>query len=1118
MSVDYGVNLKAAPHPASNDRLVKALRNEGLESPLSYEQQRLWLMSQLNPSSTIHNIPFGMRLTGRLNKSVLIRSLNEIVGRHEVLRSCFPEVGGHAVQKTIPSKTLSVREFDLRSLSRSDQEAKIIKLAATEAGEIFDLSRGPLFRITLIKLAESEHVLLGSMHHIVSDGWSIAVMVREFAHLYGVYVHGMPASLPPLQLQYVDFAIWQQRWLQGEVFEQQRQYWRQKLEGISQLNLSTDRPRSAAQNSLAGTARLRISRELLKELDGISRREGTTLFVTLLAALQILLSRYTGQNDIAVGTAIANRNRLEIEQLIGFFANTLVLRTKLNQQATFRALLPDVHQTVVDAHRHQSFPFDQLVQELRPERTGGLTPLIQVMFVMQNTPSRSFTLPGLKVEEMKIESKETEFDWMLLFEQNETDPTFTLIYKAELWERNTIERVLLHWQCLLAHLPGSRECAVGQLNMLEDSERYQLLTGWNATKTLLPQQCMHELFEEQARRTPDRVAIACEDRQLTYHELNRRSNQLARYLRRLEVTPDTRVAICTERTLEMVVGLLGILKAGGAYVPLDSRYPAERLRFMLEDSAPEIVLTQKNMKEQFRNISEMLRIVDLTDENHIWNEGPECDPGTADIGLSHRNLAYVIYTSGSTGQPKGVMLEHGNAANFVAWARTSFHADALERTLFSTALNFDLAVFECFVPITVGGSVRIVRDVLDAGLPPVDITLINTVPAAMNALIEAQGIPSMVRAINLAGEPLPPALVEAIFNGSCVDTVCNLYGPSETTTYSIWTAISRGEKFARNIGRPIANTSVYILDGQMEPVPVGVVGEMYIGGAGVARGYWSRAELTGERFVPDMYGSEPGARMYRTGDLGRWQENGSIEFIGRNDFQVKIRGFRIELGEIETRLMEHPGVREAVVVALEEVPGDKCLVAYYSGVEEEIAPEAEQLRMHLSARLPEYMVPAAYVCVESFPRTPNGKLDRKALVVPVAGGHTVHGYEAPLGEKEEELAGIWAEVLKLEQVGRWDNFFLLGGHSLLAVRLATRVQQSLGIEISMRDVFEHPVLADFSLFVHQKAPVRFPSIKRIKHDKQRPDFIIAKNESGRRIASFDDGFTWRDLQTGKVIE
>ncbi|HET8889838.1 MAG TPA: amino acid adenylation domain-containing protein, partial [Candidatus Angelobacter sp.] len=904
-------------------------------------------------------------------------------------------------------------------------------------------------------------------HHIVSDGWSESVFNHELMVLYEALREGRENPLRPLRVQYADFALWQRRWLEGGALDRGLSYWKEQLAGIpARLELPADRPRPALQTFGGDVCRMTLSAVPVAGLKRLSQDHQSTLYMTLLAVFGMLLSRYSGQDDIVVGSPIANRQDEQLEALIGFFVNSLVMRVRPRGEMSFGELLGQVRQTALAAYEHQDVPFERLVEELSPERSLNTTPLFQVMFALQNAPMGQQRLKQLEVTPVGGGELRVRFDLEVHALESGGEITLYWQYNRDLFDRWRMEQMARHYVQMLEAVVRDPGCAAGRVEMLSAMERHQLLYEWNDTGTAFPRdKCVHELFEEQVEKTPKATAVVFEEEEFSYAELNARANRLAHYLRELGVKPDERVAICAERGLEMVVALLAVLKAGGAYVPLDPAYPVERLRFMIEDSAPAALLTQGHLEKLFTGIDSNLPVLDLTAATPAWQDHPETNPSADAIGLRPEHLAYVIYTSGSTGIPKGVVIEHLNAVNFISWGRSSFTSSALARTLFSTSLNFDLAVFECFVPLACGAMVRIVPNALELARIQVDATLINTVPSAMSSLVEAGRIPQTVHTINLAGEPLKRALVENIFATTQVSVVCNLYGPSETTTYSTWVAMQRNDGFVSHIGRPIANTRIYILDAHGEPVPVGVTGELFIGGAGVARGYLNRPELTAEKFLQDPFTDDPNGRMYRTGDLARWLGDGNIEFLGRNDFQVKIRGFRIELGEIEARLVEQPAVREAVVLAREDTPGDKRLVAYYTTAlndgPDANAPGAEQLRTYLSASLPGYMVPAAYIRLESLPLTPNGKLDRKALPAPEMDFHSAQGFEPPQGDVEIMLAAIWTETLRLDHVSRHDDFFRLGGHSLLTLRVA-RLLQERGFIITLADVFANPTIASLA--------------------------------------------------------
>ncbi|HYH78482.1 MAG TPA: amino acid adenylation domain-containing protein, partial [Longimicrobium sp.] len=1050
---------------------------------LSFAQQRLWFLDQLGGLGTTYHIPTRLRLHGALDRDALRRALDGIVARHETLRTVFHLADGEPEQRITSAEKsgFELVEHDLAGHAEADAELR--RLMTDEATAPFDLARGPLIRGRLIALSDDDHVLLVTLHHIVSDGWSMGVLVHELSALYGAFSRGEASPLPALPVQYADYAAWQRRWVTGDVLRQQSDYWTATLaDAPALLELPADRARPALQSFDGALANVVLDEALTAALKALSRRHGTTLFMTLLAGWAAVLGRLSGQTDLVVGTPSANRGRAEIEGMIGFFINTLALRLDLSGSPTVGELLGRTRARALEAQQHQDIPFEQVVDLVQPTRSLAHSPLFQVMFTWQNAATERLELPGLTVGSVgPVAHTTARFDLSLALGEAGGRIVGAVAYATALFDAGTVERHLGYLRRVLEEMVADDARPVERLALLPPAERAQVVEAWNATDAEYPRElCVHELVEAQAARTPDAVALVFAGDTLSYAALNARANKLAHHLRTLGVGPDARVAICVERGLEMVVGLLGVLKSGGAYVPLDPAYPVDRLRFMLEDSAPAAVLTQASLGGSLDGLftGADVPVLDLdTDGAGEWSTAPETNPDRG--GLTPEHLAYVIYTSGSTGRPKGVAIAHRNTTNFLAWGRESFDRDVLDRTLFTTSLNFDLAVFECFVPLTVGASVHIVRDALALATSDVEVTLINTVPSAMKALVDSGSVPRGVHTVNMAGEPLKQALVERIFATTDVQRVCNLYGPSETTTYSTWVEMRRGEGFAPHVGRPIHNTRVYVLDARGEPVPVGVAGELCIGGEGVARGYLNRPALTADRFVPNPFSAQPGARLYRTGDLARWRPGGTIDFLGRNDHQVKVRGFRIELGEIEARLAEHPGVREAVVMAREDVPGDTRLVAYYVGDD---AQDAQSLRTHLSERLPEYMLPAAFVWLEALPLTPNGKLDRKALPSPEGGAFVTRGYEAPLGEREEALAAIWSELLGVDRVGRWDNYFELGGHSLRAVQLVSRVRQALGMDVALGEVFERPVLADFARGMDAAALAQLPAIEPADRD------------------------------------
>ncbi|QOK93783.1 non-ribosomal peptide synthase/polyketide synthase (plasmid) [Ralstonia pseudosolanacearum] len=1029
--------------------ITVADRSEPL--PLSFAQQRLWFLAQMEGGSEAYHIPVGLRLKGELDEGALRCALDRIVARHEALRTRFEVQEGQAVQRVAPADVgLTLDCVDLSAEEASEHQLGL--LAEAEARAPFDLEQGPLIRGRLVRLDEQENVLLITMHHIVSDGWSQGVLARELGSLYEAYRAGNADPLPALPIQYADYAVWQRRWLEGGELQRQGSYWEQALAGApTLLSLPTDRARPAQQDYAGGSVEVVFDETLSAGLRRLSQRHGTTLFMTVLAGWSALLSRLSGQDDVVVGSPVANRTRSEVEGLIGFFVNTLALRVEVGGGTTVSDLLERAKAKVLEAQAHQDLPFEQVVERVRPVRSLSHSPVFQAALSWLNTEAvgLSLELEGLTIDAVDAGQSAAKFDLTLELRETSEGLAGSLDYATALFDRETIERYLGYLHRLLTAMVENDSQQVNRIALLDEGERVRLLDSWTETKAPYPQaSTIHGLFEAQVRRTPEAIAVEHEGQQVSYAELNARANRVAHALIGLGVGPDARVGLCAERSVELVVGLMGILKAGGGYVPLDPSYPQDRLAYMLEDSAPVAVLKQGPVREQLGKLS--VPVLDLA--SPLESEA-EHDP---QVDVKPHHLAYVIYTSGSTGRPKGVMIEHRNTVNFLAWAAHAFPPASLARTLFSTSLNFDLSVFECFAPLTTGGCIDIVVNVLALGDGTHDVRLINTVPSALSALLESSGLDPAVEVVNVAGEALKRELVERLFAQTQAQRLYNLYGPSETTTYSSWVCMDRQTGFQAHIGRPIANTQIYVLDVHQQPVPLGVTGEIYIGGAGVARGYLNRPELTAERFVANPFQGEGRERMYKTGDLGRWLPDGSLEYRGRADAQVKLRGFRIELGEIEARLSQCAGVRGAVVTVREDTPGQPKLVAYYVSDE---AIEAQALREQLQVSLPEYMVPAAYVRLEHLPLTPNGKLDRKGLPAPEGQAYASTAYEAPQGEVEIALAGIWQTLLNVERVGRHDDFFNLGGHSLQAVRLVTQVRTQLGAELGLTELFAQPSLS-----------------------------------------------------------
>ena len=1054
--------------------------------PLSFAQARLWFLAQLEPDSPAYNIPAAFRLTGLLNVTALSQSLSEIVRRHEVLRTTFPSVDGQPKQVISLDTALTLPVIDLRELPPDQGLSEAQRLATEEAQESFDLATGPLFRVKLLRLEEAEYMLLVTMHHIVYDGWSHDIFLRELAALYDAFSSGKPSPLPELPIQYADFAHWQREWLQGEVLESQRDYWKQQLNGsLPILQLPTDYPRPPVQTYQGGYQSLELPKNLTKALKDLSQQERGTLFMTLLAAFQTLLYRYTRQEDMIVGTPIAGRNQVEAEGLIGFFVNTLALRTYLSGNPSFQELLGRVREVALGAYAHQDLPFEKLVEELQPERDRSRTPLFQVMFVLQNTPTSALELPGLTVNSLNINNGTAKFDLTLFIMETAQGLRASLEYNTDLFNAATITRMLGNFQTLLEGIVANPQQRLLDLPLLTAAEQHQLLVEWNNTTKEYPQdKCIHQLFEAQVEQAPDAVAVVFEGQQLTYRELNARANQLAHYLQVLGVGSEVLVGICVERSLEMLVGLLGILKAGGAYVPLDPMYPLERLAFMLEDASVSVLLTQARLVESLPQHHAPVVCLD-GDWELIAQYGEE----NVSSGVMPKNLAYVIYTSGSTGKPKGVLVEHRGLLNLVFWHRRTFAVSPKDRATQLAGSAFDASVWELWPYLTAGASIyianeqtRVLPQQLRDWLVKNAIT-ISFLPTPLAESILSLAWPSDValRTLLTGGDKLHnyPSL-------SVPFELVNNYGPTENTvvTTSGFIPAKPRTETAPLIGRPIANTQVYLLDEKLQPVPIGVPGELYVSGDGLARGYLNRPDLTAQKFIPhpfsdnqsvsgaapeELAGRDSALRLYRTGDLARYLPDGNIEFLGRLDEQVKIRGFRIELGEIEALLAQHPDLREVVVIVREDIPGNKYLAAYVVPKLEASPPPISELRSFLKAKLPDYMVSGTFVFLEAMPLTPNGKIDRRALPVPASSRREQEdNFVAPSTPTEEILAAIWTEVLGLQQVGINDNFFELGGHSLLAARLFAQIEKKLGRNLPLANLFQAPTIKELASLFNQQ--------------------------------------------------
>ncbi|HEY9799815.1 MAG TPA: amino acid adenylation domain-containing protein [Leptolyngbyaceae cyanobacterium] len=1046
--------------------------------PLSFAQERLWFLEQLNPNQPLYNEPIALRLRGILDIPALQKSLNEIVSRHESLRTSFTTINEQPAQIITPNLNLNLPIISLQSLNSSERENSVYSLAIEEASQPFDLGKAPLIRVKLLQLEETEYVLLLTMHHIICDRWSFAILLQELIPLYQAFSKNQPSPLTELPIQYADFAIWQKQYLTGEVLEKQTSYWKEQLANApTLLELPLDHPRSPIMSNRGSKLSFKIS-PLTQALKEISQQEEATLFITLLTAFKVLLYRYTQQTDILIGTTIAGRNREEIEKLIGFFVNTIVLRTHLDDRPTFRELLRRVRQVALDAYAHQDLPFEQLVEKLQPQRSLSHTPLFQVMFQLQNTPNQTLELPGLTWETLQFHNDTSKFDLSLTMVESEAGLIGHFEYNTDLFEADTITRMQGHWQTLLESIVANPDQEIEELPLLTVAEKNQLLE-WNHTQLDYTQNlCIHQLFAAQVEKTPDAVAVVFENEYLTYQQLNQKANQLAHYLQKMGVEPEVLVGICVERSLEMIVGILAILKAGGAYVPLDPAYPQERLAFMLEDAKLSLLLTQQRLKEWLPANQAQTICLD-TDWQLIAQESQE----NLNTKTTDENLAYVIYTSGSTGKPKGVLVQHISLVNYTISACQNYQINSGDRILQFASICFDAAAEEIFPCLVQGATLFLRNDTMLGSIPAFfqhcqtwEITVLD-LPTAfwhqmMGELLEQSlQLPETIRLVIIGGEKALPKYL-AVWNkyvGKKVELI-NSYGPTETTIVATISHLTQYQNKAElssvPIGKAIHNTQVYILDSYLQPTPIGIPGELYIGGLGVARGYLNQPQLTAEKFIPHPFSQQPETRLYKTGDLARYLPNGEIEIIGRVDYQVKIRGFRIELGEIEAKLNQHPSISAAVVKVWED-EGDKRLVGYVS-YHSNSELTVTQLRSFLQEQLPEYMIPSAFVFLEALPLTPNGKIDRLALPKPEKlRPELAANYVIPQTQVEQKIANIWQKALKIDRIGIYDNFFELGGHSLLLLRVHSELREIFATDLSMLDLFRYPTISSLADYLHK---------------------------------------------------
>ncbi|GAB3390083.1 non-ribosomal peptide synthetase [Lysobacter fragariae] len=1032
--------------------------------PLSSAQQRLWILDQLDPGSAVYNVPCSQWLQGELDIAVLQRALDEIVRRHESLRTVIASDDAGPYQVVQSPTSVPVTQLDLRHLPAGEREAAALAVARSDSTRPFDIARGPLLRALLVQVANDRQLLMLNAHHIAIDGWSLSVLINEMRQLYAATLAGVPSPLPELAVQYVDYTLWQQEQLQGDAMVKQLAYWQEHLSGrLPVLELPGDRPRPSRQSHRGEVLRDLLPASDYDNIKRFSRQEGVTPFMAVLAAFNTLLLRYSGQDDQIVGVGVANRNRQELEPLIGFFVNTLAMRTDLSGNPTFRELLARVKETTLGAYSHQDLPIERLTEALDLDRTLSHSPLFQAMLFFQNFPDDTTTVPGLAMTPVsfdRVNQGTARADISLFAGEGDDGLHLYFEYSTDLFDEATIAAFSRHLQQLLRSIAQDPDKRIGEIGILPADEREQLLGAWNATQhDFATNQPLHALFEAQAVRTPDAVAIEHANTRLTYAQLDAQADAVARALVAQGAQPRDLVGLFVERTPRMLVALLGVLKAGAAYVPLDPGFPADRLAFMLADSAARIVVTHRELLAQLPASSATTLLLEdaLSHEAIATTERIACD-------VNGEDPAYVIFTSGSTGRPKGVQVPHRAAVNFLlSMAREPGLTDA-DTLCAVTTLSFDIAVLELLLPLTVGARIVLAdRTTASDGaalarlLADSRSTVMQATPATWRMLLDAGWQGSTQLRVLSGGEALPRDLADRLL--ACTAQVWNMYGPTETT---VWSTLDRVGTGAISIGRPIANTRVYVVDANLQPVPVGVPGELLIGGAGVATGYLDRPELTAEKFIADTLGQDAGARLYRTGDLARWRRDGSLDVVGRIDHQVKLRGYRIELGEIESVLREHIHVGEAVVLCREDRPGDKRLVAYVTARDAVTTPCSALLRAFIRERLPDYMVPSACVVLDRLPMTPNGKVDRRALPAPEAESVEADRYVGPRSPEEETLAALWAQVLGVPRVGIHDSFFDLGGHSLLATQLITRVQKAFGGDVALRLLFEAPSVAAFA--------------------------------------------------------
>ena len=1098
------IELLSRVSPASAPISIVS-RQQNLD--LSFTQRRLWFLYQIDRDVAAYQLRYNLQLTGVLHVDILERSLTEIVRRHEILRTNFVEIEGNPSQIIHPPQPVTMSVIDLQEFASTDRETELHRLANQEAKIPFNLEKDALLRVTLLRLAPQEHILLITLHHIIADAWSIGLFLRELSSLYKSFVEAKPANLPELPIQYADFSQWQNQYLTKETLVDQLAYWKEQLAGIPPVSgLPTDRPRPPIQTFNGGVEFFEISKALTEKLKNLSQKSGGTLFMTIMTAFFILLARYTGEEDIVVGIPIANRLRVELESLMGCFLNTLVLRSQLHDNPTFLELLQKVRQTALNAYANQELPFEQLVEALQPERSLSHNPLCQVLFAWENVQMKPLELPNLQVTPLKTGHSTARTDLCLEMIESGQCLQGLFEYSTDLFDVATIRRMINHFQMLLEGIVANPEQTVMTLPLLTAEERHQILETWKATTTTYPQEkSIAAIFEEQVNLRGNAIAAKFDDTEISYAELNTKANHLAHYLQNKGIGTQELVGICVDQSVEMLIGLLGILKAGAAYVPLDKDYPDDRLELMLTDAGVRVVITQQQQAARFADRGHEIICLDREWSEITQTPNSLKNPHNQATGNS---LAYVIYTSGSTGKPKGVEVAQNAIARLVI--NTNYIDIGIEDRIGQASnASFDAATFEIWGALLNGAMVVGLRketvltpESLAANILEQQITTLFLTTALFNQIARQKPETfAPLKNLLFGGEAVDVEAVRIIMAKGKPARLLHVYGPTENTTFSTWYLIDQIAPNAISIpiGQAIANTQTYILDRQQQIVPIGVVGELYVGGDGLAKGYLHRPELTAEKFISNPYGRSPSERLYRTGDLAKYAVDGNIEFMGRIDFQVKIRGFRIEIGEVEAAIARHEYVQDVIVIVKDDPLGNKSLIAYVVA-----KPETElttsRLRNFLKESLPDYMIPAAFVVMDKLPLTPNGKVDKNAL--PSAEdlrSQVADDYVMPQTEAERLIAIVWQEVLQLSNVGIYDNFFEIGGNSLLLVQAYSKLQNLFGSQISIVILFRYPNIHALAEHLNQSQSIEVPEPNRAENRKSRQDLM--KQQRQNRLKS-----------------